>query len=315
MIIETPSSGIFDAAHITGWGLQGAQEVFKGAIIVKAAYDIIPAAGSSPRTLEPTLNANAKKIAYNDGGVFFDDTGIVLDASGYVLNADGTASDVKKNIDRFDFEYESDIAIEKPKTDIVVRGYISGTDDGSITVDGDVWFRRDSTVPKIGDTAQNLFGFQSRTVNPRLTEVGNLNRTATGRFILGQDKHLPNNYKLDFANFYKREVGFSTPSNRNLNHLTPGSIINVHKSINQSDAAYSFILPAYTLTARYRTYCGHGLDQAPYWRIIELGNLALDTLIVAPDDNTAILLWRSSWGWDQHPPDTYRKIQIFQVGG
>lgn len=292
MIIQTPSSGIFDAAHVTGWSLQGSQEVFKGAIIVKAAYDIIPGVGASPRTLEPAENPDAKSIIFQDVG------SIVLD---------GTTSD------HFDLTYESDIAIEKPRTDIVVQGYIAGTNDGSVSVDGNVWFNRAATVVKVEDTARNLFGFQSKTTSPR----------ALGKAVFipnfpndaGADNYLPNDYNLNFANFYKREAGFSTPGNRNVNRLTSGSVINIHKTTNQSDTAYSVTLPAYSLTARYRTYCGHGLDQAPYWRIVELGDLELDTLIVAPDDHTATLLWRSSWRWDQHPPDTYRKIQIFQVGG
>ena len=289
MIIQPPDPQAFGAALVTGWTQAGGVESFRGAVILKAAYDLTDPGGDAPFEMAPVSDAARSAIVYADEG---DEL------------VDGDDQPVG-----FDLRYEADIALEKARTDIVVAGYVSGTTDGAVVIGGQQWMQRASTVVKVDDAARNLFGWQSKSASPRRISVPSDFEPAPG-------DQLPPNYGPLFNNFYRRGGGFTTPANRNTQPLPSGAIVEVHKSADASDAApFRFTLPDLAYHARYRVYCGHGPDEAPHWRIGAIGALRPDTLMLWPDDLQATILWRTAWAWDAEPEENYRKIQIFEGSG
>ena len=188
-------------------------------------------------------------------------------------------------------------------------GHMNGASniDGSIVVDGNLWMLRlKDQVTSSADSQKNLFGYHSKSERHLAQKPATLTPFDFDEFYA---KYVP-----DMASFYKRGVGFSTPGNRNLKPLSAESIISIHRTSDQSDTPYSFVLPDFTLSAQLRIFCGHGADEARFWRKVDLGPVAIDTLIVNPDINSATMIWRASWLWDGYPTEDYRKIQIFQTG-
>lgn len=289
MILQTPDPEAFGAALVTGWTQLGIDESFKGAVILKAAYDLTDPGGGDPFGMALAGDPARAAVVYADEG-------------DPLLNGGGNPVD-------FDLRYEADIALEKERTDIVVAGYVSGTTDGAVVIGGQQWMRRDTSVVKVNDAARNLFGWQSKPSDLRRISV-------PSDFEPEPGDQLPPNYGPLFNNFYRRGDGFSTPANRNTQPLPAGAVVEVHKSADASDAApFRFVLPALAYHARYRAYCGHGPDEAPHWRIGQIGALRPDTLLVWPDALQATILWRTTWAWDAAPGETYRKIQIFEGSG
>ena len=315
MIIQVPETQAFGAALVVGWTQSAGAEALKGAVILKAAYDLTGTGGAEPFEMTPANDPARSDIVYADEGVIlFEDGGAVHeiamedlrrdDAGAVFFEIGGTAHPVAE-ADGFDLTYEADIALGKARTDIVVAGHTSGTKSGAVAIAGSQWIRRNE-VDKQGDTARNLFGWLPKSESPRRLTVPDDFRPEEG-------DRLPADYGSRFNNFHRRGGGFSTPANRNRNPLPSRALVEVHKSADGSDAEpFAFVLPDLGYRARYRAYCGHGPDEAPYWRIGEIGTLRPDTLIVRPEARQATILWRASWDWGAEPEDTYRKIQILE---
>ncbi len=290
MIVQTPDTQSFGAAVVSGWTQGGSSETLKNAVILKAAYDLVQD-GSNPRVMVPTDDETRVEIIFADAGFEFDQDG-------------STALDVT---------YEADIALEKTRADIVVQGFMpDGTNpvDGSVLVNGSQWLVR-SAVVRSRDTERNLFGFQPRMEFSRKISVDE-------NFVPDEGNLLPPAYNSSFNNFHRNggdiTFGFFTLGVQLAAELPSGGLVELHQTTDQSDTAYSFRLPVFDLTARYRVYCGHGPDEAPSWRIGPIGPMRPDTLIVAPDSNRATIVWRASWDTDAEAADIYRKIQILRGG-
>ena len=282
MIVQTPDTQSFGAAVVSGWTQGGSSETLKIVVILKAAYDLVQD-GGNPRVMVPTDDETRVEIIFADAVIEFDQDG-------------STALDVT---------YEADIALEKTRADIVVQGFMpdaaTNPVDGSVLVNGSQWLVR-SAVARSRDTARNLFGFQPRMEFSRKINVDE-------DFVPAEGKMLPPEYDSSFNNFHRRGDGFTFGS-QVAAELPSGGLVELHKTTDQSDTAYRFRLQVFKLTARYRAYCGHGPDEAPYWRIGQIGPMRPDTLIVEPDANSATIVWRASWNAGAEATGTYRKIQI-----
>lgn len=284
MIIATPDDRRYGAASLAGVTQPAAfgAETARGVLLVKAAFDLVDSGGIA---LEMRMRRDSPlaQIVYSDGGTLFVQDGEQV----------------------LDVTYEADIALEKSHADIVVEGHMPGADpaSGLVLVGGAEWLRR-TAVGLSRDTARNLFGWQ-----PRM---------ALGRAIAVDEdfepdfEHadvLPPQYNAHFNNVHRRGDGFTASSGVS---LPPGALVEIFQTTDQSDTAFALRLPDIMLTARLRSYCGHGPDAAPYWRITPLGAVPADTLIVSPDAARALMLWRLGWPADLRPADTHRKIEIFE---
>lgn len=285
MIVQLPSEPLYGAAYLNGWtrSTPGGAEVLRGVVVVKGAYDLV-ADGTEVRRMVASTDPGRATIVFSDQGA------ALPDAKGY------------------DLTYEADIALEKARTDIVVEGQVSGATGGAVQVDGDVWIRRGNMLSTSNDTGRNLFGWLSKTADPRKIDVTGFPPVPPA------DKQLPDQYDAGFNNVHQRGGAFSTPGNRNLVALPATGTVEVFKEPDPSDddTGYAFRLPGLTLTARLRAYCGHGPDQAPFWRVVEEVDLDADTLVVVPATHSASLLWRAHWSHDSVPTDFWRKVQILQ---
>ncbi len=288
MRIELPSGRPWGAMAMAGTTVTGGERL-SGILVVKAAYRLDGPAGSIREMVEQEDPARHALILADEGFGIGDAP----------PPADGGLPDVTR---------EADIAPEKARTDIAVLGWL-GTDQGAVTVAGDIWMARSPGIPPVRDLGRNLFGFHPRTEERRLLDED------PGAWVKGVDPlpvPLPAPYTAAFQNFYRRSDDFSTPGNRNAAPLPAGAVVSVHQAEDASDAGYAFRLPQTALAARYRVWCGHGPDLPRHWRIGQIGALRADTLIVDPANDTAEILWRAAWPWTAEDPATYRSIQILE---
>ncbi len=342
MIVQVPDNQLYGSALISGWTQSGSSETLRLAVVLKAAYLIVPD-GAGGRVLEPTKDETDVQIIYEDVGAFkyttpADEIEIIppssfgtvevdeddnvtppefapsnkgeaffeFDGSNFLV--DGLTAAHKFE---FDLEYEADIAIEKARTDIVVKGFVSDTGDGALQVDGDAWLRRAAPPEHTIDETKNLFGLQPKTENGR--SLANTNFTFT------DENRLPSNFSSEFNNFYRRSTGYSTPDNRVADPLSSHALVEIFgvadpdRNATPPDVpSYIFTLPDLNRAARYRFHDGTLPDHEHCWRTAEIGPMRADTLIVAPDNDRATVLWRASWSANEKPLDSYRRVEITQ---
>ncbi len=286
MIVQVPDDQAYGAAVLTGWtrATQGGTARESGAVVVKAAYDLVAAAGGS-RQMVLAGDPERAAIAYADEEATFGPDGKLI---------------------AFDPVREADTAMEKARTDIVVARHVAGATGGAVRIDGDVWIRRTDKPAGAGDDVDtNLFGWLPRGENPRAIKDD-------PPFDKDIDV-LPAQYWAGVNNFHRRGGAFSTPGGHIGASLPSGGAVEIFQTADQSDTAYAFTLPDLQLVVRLRVYCGHGADEAPHWRIAQAIAMDPDTLIVAPDIGQATILWRANWPWAIEPADTYRKLQVLKV--
>ncbi|MBE3638370.1 DUF2169 family type VI secretion system accessory protein [Mangrovicoccus algicola] len=287
MRVELPSGRPFGAALAMGTGLRGGAEAMLAAVVVKAAYDLVPD-GTGPRRMQPA--ADPQRSAPRLTG-----------ASGSYQHDGDT---------RIDLIAAPDIAIEKARTDILVEGFPSPAPalpcEASVTVDGQIWLRRGLGATRGPDLARNLFG--------RLPPgEGHRDITVPADFVPAPGDLLPAAHSPLFENLYRDADGFTAWPARLSAPLPPGATVAVHLTADASDPGYALRLPATRLAARYRVWCGHGPDRPRHWRIGTIGPLAADTLILRPALHQAEILWRAAWPWAAEPPAHYRSVQILEV--
>ncbi len=93
-----------------------------GTVIVKAAYDLI-SQGSSPRIMNRVATAQRHAITFQDSGSTVTDT-------------QATADPADDKVVGFNITREADIALQKARADIVVKGWGEEGAAGEIRVDG-----------------------------------------------------------------------------------------------------------------------------------------------------------------------------------
>jgi hypothetical protein len=283
VIVAPPRRSRLDAVCLTGWTRPTLADtpVLSGVVVVKAAYRLV-ATGAGPRRTEPVATA-----------VAFADEQVIRDLEGTVVG--------------FEPVREADTALEKERTDVVVEGHVAGFSGGTVRVDGEDWMVRDGPGVTSPDTARNLFGWLARGEEPRA--VGDEDTA------LLPGSNLPETYHAGINNVHRRGGPFRTPGDRNRAPLPSGATVEIFTTPGPTGDAYAFTLPDLTLSARLRAYCGHGSDEAPYWRIVATLPLVPDTLVVAPDEDRATVLWRARWDHALQPADRWRAVQILAGGG
>lgn len=270
MISLLPPPATYGAAVLTG-AIDAAGLQRRGVVVFKASYDLL-ADGAAP--LKPVLTAGkaAHALRLADAGGPITQGGKVI---GFALTA------------------ETDLALHKTRTDIVVEGFMQGSAGGAVRIDGTLWLARAANVAPVGDVTRHLFGWHPRSEPQRAPDPPDL--PAFGPLA---------------NNFYRRSAGFSAPGNAG--PLPPGGTVAIHRTADATDPPYRFTLPAERFRARLRTQCGPCPDTPTRWRIAESFALSPDTLIVVPEQNRATLLWRGSWDWDRHPTDSLRAVEILR---
>jgi hypothetical protein len=295
--IELPATQPYTAMFVVGARLSGTTEQTIGAVIVKCGFTLVAGTGGDTHALAPAP-APVPLVLADQGTPFADP-------------ADG-----------IDVAREADIAPFKPHADVVVEGFRAGlTITGAeLRVGGTTWLTRaeDLNVDGVLDSAdtgnlspasradrnRHLFGYQPRTEAPRQSEAA---ADPDDRpKSLAQFDH----YANSFLNAHRRGGGF-TASSAIAPALSNGQRITVRKA---GADALSLTLALPSLSALYRTWCGHGPDAPPYWTRRPLGPMRADTLILRPDAGTAEVLWRTDWPWNAEPPSRYRAIRVTEGG-
>jgi hypothetical protein len=289
MKIELPQTRSYGALFAVGQRLWGAANQQIGSIIVKASYLLTASGGPAAFAMNPNPDPAASAIVAADQGALFDD------------HANG-----------MDVTREADIAPFKPLTDIVVEGFGSGLGVKGVElhVNGTLWLRRIEDIDglsaaSLADRNRHLFGYQPRTEAPRAGDAAsdpNDKPKSLAEF---------DTYSNRFLNFHRRGGGFSA-SAAVADALSAGQTVTVHK-VGPDDTlsdALSVTLSHPALTALYRTYCGSGPDQPPYWTRVRLGVMRADTLILRPDAGLAEVIWRAVWPWADEPVERYRALRV-----
>lgn len=295
MMVELPQTRPYGALFAVGSRLSGGRVQEIGSIIVKAGYLLTASGGTDSHVMAPDTDAAASALVLEDVGS---------------IGTDG-----------MDVAREADIAPFKPVSDIVVEGFVGGLGPSGeeVRVDDALWLTRTEPNPPLpafylADRNRHLFGYQPRSLTPRDAEAGNplsapvpvplepgdfpLRDTTALGDIVGYDNRV--------LNFHRRGGGF-TASSAVANALSDGQRITVRKA---GADALSVTLAIPSLTALYRTWCGHGPDKAPYWTRVRLGAMRADTLILRPDAGRAEVIWRAVWPWTDEPKDSYRALRV-----
>jgi hypothetical protein len=292
MNVELPRTRPYDALFVVGTRLAADERVEQiGSIIVKAAYRLESTTGADTHRMRPdTEHPEASRLVLSDD--------IVVETS--------------------DVAREADIAPFKPESDVVVEGFMAGLDaDGAqVHVDGTWWLKRiedrdeDGDVddedieglPERGlrDRARHLFGYQPRAEEPRKSDA----TAASGAKPRSLDEFTV--YHDRFLNYHRRGGNFEA-SAAVANPFASGQRLTVRKA---DQEAFALTLELPPLHALYRTYCGHGPDEPPYWTRIRLGAMRADTLILLPDAERAEVIWRAVWPWHDAAVDRYRAVRV-----
>jgi len=214
--------------------------------------------------------------------------------------------------------FENDLAVFKPKADLVVRGfYASGEHcDVYVTENGgvpDLWFHRDGvpaeltfgddTTPDL-DALENMFGWQQRQIGSRHLN-GEISTNPADP--LGEDLSDVtfgySNFNNLFFNFYRRD--FSVGGFPKAEFL-PGSLIEIHRD----DEIVNFSLGNEQVSAKLFIYDGKSPDKKRYWCAKNVVDVRLDTLIVSPQEFSVYVLWRGTWDFESYPADRYRMLDV-----
>jgi hypothetical protein len=281
MNIQLPDPKSFGGAVLNGWTVASPNgpESFSGVIVVKAAYDLVDNGGAQ-RTMVRSSNATRSAIAYQDNG-----TPIV---------------------DGYDLIREADIALQKARADIVVKGWGGTEVEGRVRVDGMQWlFRAAAPLSAIADVNRNLFGWHPRGEAPRKLETAS-------NFVPQPVDQLPPEYGPKFNNFYRRSINYSSIPDDQARVLPSGKIVGIFRKDSDAETSYDIMLPDLSMKARLRAWCGDCPDEPKRWCIVDTIALSPDTLIVDPVAHAAEILWRGQFHWHAVPEGKWRLAQVME---
>lgn len=298
MNIQLPDQASFGGAVLSGWTVAsaGGAEKLSGVIVVKAAYDLVDTGGA-----RKSMVRSSDKARYE---IVYADTGVPI------VDTKGTATTTDDKVVGHDLLREGDVALQKARADIVVKGWGGAGIEGRVFVDASQWLFRATTATGAPDVARNLFGWHSRTEDNR--------KTATPEnYLPNHDPdpqirdELPSEYGPEFNNFYRRSTGFSSIGAAQSQALPSGKQVSISKKVGATTESLNFDLPDLAMKARLRCWCGDCEDKPGHWSIRETILLVPDTLIVEPAANKAEILWRGMFEWDEAGdlPNTRRPIE------
>jgi len=279
MNLQLPDPKSYGGAVLTGWTVAsaGGAESLSGVIVVKAAYDLVDNGGAQ-RVMVRSDDIARSAIVYQDVGT--------------------------SNGNKYDLKREADVALQKARVDIVVKGWGGAHVQGRVRIDGLRWLFRAAASAGEPDVGINLFGWQSRTESPR-------SGTPAG-FVPQPGDRLPPEYGPRFNNFYRRSDGFLSVGDSLAQALPSGKIVDIRTTAEGNDQTYRFRLPDLRLKARLRAWCGDCEDAPKRWCIVETIALVPDTLIVEPDTHTAEILWRGRFDWNAVGDGAWRLAQVME---
>lgn len=293
MNIQLPDPRSFAGAVLTGWTVAalGGAESLSGAIIVKAAFDLVDQGGPQ-RVMVRTSDPARSTIVYRDAGA-------------PIIDNKGTSDPADDEVIGYDLEREADIALQKARADIVVEGWGGTGVEGSVRIDGTQWLFRAANSADAPDISRNLFGWHSRTEPPRRTSTA-------ASFMPHPGDELPPEYGPKFNNFYRRSAGFTSIADDQALALPSGKVVSVVRTEGSADTTYAFRLPDLAIRARLRAWCGDCPDEPKRWCIVDTIDLAPDALIVKPAAHRAQILWRNRFDWTAVPEGRWRLAQVME---
>jgi hypothetical protein len=248
-----------------------------GTVVVKRTYDIDPAG----RRVTPAAEAED------------------------VLTADETVGDVVRR--------ESDVVPFKPESDVVVLGFAGRAGQHSLRVDGQDRLSR--VVGPPAPPAPDLFGWEPRTDSPREEESGTFSDRAEDyppewplEDPASPRNPLPADFSNRFFNGYLRSaaVGAARP----FPHLPAAAQIHIVRPAPPGeDHDYRFGLAGDAPQGTLHHHEGPGPDDERGWTRRPVPLLA-DTLVIDPERNRCVLVWRGLWDADAIPEDRYRRLVV-----
>lgn len=220
--------------------------------------------------------------------------------------------------------HESDMAVYKPRADLVVLGHYQLNDVCEAIVTGasgtdETWFSRSGSpasktlvlpaAPGSGgtvtveladlDARENMFGWEQRIFDARRDAAVDADFEPPASAPVS-DNLFFNAYRRDFAQGAFPKNQFDTASRVRINRdpLPAGS------------DSVDFFLGNEIVSAKLYLYHGRGPDKPRYWCCEPINEVRLDTLVITPDEDEAYVLWRGSWAYDLYPPDRYRRLEV-----
>ena len=298
MNVQLPDPGSYGGVVLSGWTVNtaGGAEKMSGCVIVKASYDLLDSGGAA-RSMVRSADKMRFEIVFSDSGAAIFDT-------------KGTADPADDKVVGYDLEREADIALQKARADIVVKGWGGLDVEGEVRVDGTQWLLRTAAAVGAPDVKRNLFGWHSRTEDFRKTDTPEGYLPNHNPDPLFRDE-LPSAYGPEFNNFFRRSDGFSSISPDQSRILPSAGTVAIRKKIGAGTETLKLGLPNLEMKARLRCWCGDCEDKPGHWSIKQTIPLVPDTLIVEPLANKAEIIWRGLFDWDEpgNAPNTRRPIE------
>jgi hypothetical protein len=301
MNIQLPDPQSFSGAVLSGWTVTqtGGSETMTGTVIVKAAYDVADTGGPS-RMMSRVNSPQRCAIVFQDSGTIVKDD-------------QGTADPADDEVIGFNVTREADIALQKARADIVIKGWGEAGAEGEINVDGINWFTRASTAAAAGyaDVTTNLFGWHSRTESPRKIDTPASFKPDFDPPVIDT---LPPQFGPAFNNVYRRSAGFGAIAAAQAKSLPSAKTVVITKKKNSAVQTYRLELPNLAMKARLRAWCGDCPDKPERWCIKGMIALTPDTLIVDPVVHQAEIIWRGLFDWNgpDGQPVAWRVAQVME---
>jgi hypothetical protein len=229
-------------------------------------------------------------------------------------------SDVPFLVPNGDFEYEHDLVPFKPSADVIILGAAKPPDESATNPTG-IWYvvLKTSTgqqFEKKFDASQikrfptkTIFGWASRGEGERLVQAGKDLENFYPRDPPEPDyppqRALPKDFKNHFYNGYDRTVFGISP---HLEHLADGTGLTIcserRPPNTPASESFSVQLPTSRPTATLTVLIDSNQKE------IRPISLALDTVIIEPELDRYLVVWRGIWQWDDANRDRYLKLSI-----
>lgn len=277
-------------------------------VVIKQAFDLVTQADGT-RMMQPATSPARHAIVFEDAISTITET-----------DADNVTTTIGYLPRR-----EADIAPEKPHADLAVLGLGSTSGGGALKIGGRLWITRQARDYSADrDARENLFGFQAkgtplRDISARMPDpYPKLPREDSDPKLTDPEKTLiietaaawETSYTAQFNNFHRRGNGFaflgSGPG------LTGPQAVEIFRTSDASDTPVRIDLPDLTLSGRYRFHSGQCPDLPNRWAFVPLDALPADTAVFDMTANTAFILWRANWPFNDQPADAYRRIEILK---
>jgi len=217
--------------------------------------------------------------------------------------------------------HESNMAVYKPRADLIVEGFYADKDSCWAQVTDDsgtphTWLFRSKDIPKQEETGaedidagDNMFGWEQRIFKPRL-------RDALDADNKPPDNKPPNNapvFNNRFFNAYRRRFannGFPAAS-----FASDAGITIIRHRPSDTDEQVQFSLHGESIRAEILSYAGRGPDKRSHWCCESIDAIKLDTVVVTPSKHRVYVLWRGVWDFGRLPSDRYRLLKVTAHSG